>query len=181
MPDYTELTDAALAANKPVTQSTMRALRDNPLAVIEGASGAPRVSMKALDQQYFSARRTSDSFEAYPANADVLFGTEELDSGTLFNPANGRFTPTKHGIYLVNLKLFATSGSASLTRNLNLMKNGSAYRLEGVTSAGIVMVTFNTLIELNGSTDYIGVRFDGGAGGAGIYGGFFSAHTVAGL
>jgi hypothetical protein len=40
---FTVLADGTLAQDKPLTQSVTRALRDNPLAIAEGASGAPAI------------------------------------------------------------------------------------------------------------------------------------------
>ncbi|MET4294708.1 hypothetical protein ABIB06_006541 [Bradyrhizobium sp. LB8.2] len=44
MTTYTTLADASLAQDKPLTQSNVRALRDNPLAIAEATSGAPAIS-----------------------------------------------------------------------------------------------------------------------------------------
>lgn len=43
MPDFTNITNASIAPDAPVTAELMTALRDNPLAIAEGADGAPRL------------------------------------------------------------------------------------------------------------------------------------------
>lgn len=48
MTTYTVLSDAELAQDKPITQAKMRALRDNPIAITEGASGAPQIQTAAI-------------------------------------------------------------------------------------------------------------------------------------
>lgn len=50
MADFTltPLTDALLAHKKPITQELMRALRDNPIGIAEGADSAPRVALKTF-------------------------------------------------------------------------------------------------------------------------------------
>ena len=42
MTTYTELTDAELDPDQPITSAKMKALRDNPIAMAEGATGAPK-------------------------------------------------------------------------------------------------------------------------------------------
>lgn len=48
MTSYTPLTDTQLQAGKPISQAKARALRDNPIAITEGASGAPTVQTAAV-------------------------------------------------------------------------------------------------------------------------------------
>ncbi|MGX7703803.1 hypothetical protein [Methylobacterium sp. Gmos1] len=48
MVDYTNIPDAQIDQDRPVTKSLMRALRDNLLAVIAGVDNAPRISPKAI-------------------------------------------------------------------------------------------------------------------------------------
>lgn len=43
MTTYTTITDTETGHKKPLTVSLMRRLRDNPIAISEGAAGAPRV------------------------------------------------------------------------------------------------------------------------------------------
>ena len=55
MADYTNISDATLEPNAPLISSTMLALRDNPIAIAEGAAGAPRVRSAALQDYPFGA------------------------------------------------------------------------------------------------------------------------------
>ena len=48
MTAYTTITDATLTAGKPGTQAVFRALRDNAIAITEGAGGAPPVQTAAI-------------------------------------------------------------------------------------------------------------------------------------
>lgn len=50
MTAYTNLSDATLTTGKPITQSIARAWRDNPIAITEGSSGAPKIQTAALEQ-----------------------------------------------------------------------------------------------------------------------------------
>ena len=77
MADYTTITDAQVDPEAPITSELMSALRDNPIAIAEGAAGAPRVEPIAFSANYYTAgavgtyvwaRRTTGT-------ADVAFGS----------------------------------------------------------------------------------------------------------
>ena len=60
--DASSVSDAVIAFRKPITLQQGRGLRDNPIAIAEGASGAPRVQTIALSgirQTKLSATGTS--------------------------------------------------------------------------------------------------------------------------
>lgn len=48
MADYIAQPDTAVDPDAPVTSDLMYALRDNPIAIAEGAAGAPRIADAAL-------------------------------------------------------------------------------------------------------------------------------------
>lgn len=48
MADYFAIPDSALDPDAPVTSELAYALRDNPIAIAEGAAGAPRIADVAL-------------------------------------------------------------------------------------------------------------------------------------
>lgn len=48
MADYFAIPDSALDPDAPVTSELAYALRDNPIAIVEGAAGAPRIQDGAL-------------------------------------------------------------------------------------------------------------------------------------
>ena len=58
MTTYTAIANSAIDQDSPVTQPLMTALRDNPIAITEGASGAPRVQPEALALYYVSGSAT---------------------------------------------------------------------------------------------------------------------------
>lgn len=49
MASWIDILNGQIDTDSPVTQSLMTALRDNPIAAFEGASGAPRLVLKAID------------------------------------------------------------------------------------------------------------------------------------
>lgn len=48
MTDYTTILDTQVDPEAPITSELMTALRDNPIAITEGASGAPQVQRAAI-------------------------------------------------------------------------------------------------------------------------------------
>lgn len=57
MADYIAQPDTAVDPDAPVTSDLMYALRDNPIAIAEGASGAPRIADAALGTSVTAAGR----------------------------------------------------------------------------------------------------------------------------
>lgn len=48
MTDWTTITDSQVDPKAPVTSELMTAMRDNPIAISEGATGAPKVQTEAI-------------------------------------------------------------------------------------------------------------------------------------
>jgi len=55
MADWTNVADATLEPGKPTRAIDARALRENPIAIAEGAPGAPKIEDAALDTTVTSA------------------------------------------------------------------------------------------------------------------------------
>ena len=51
MATYTAIPNTDIETDKPIRAVTGRALRDNPIAIAEGASGAPRVQVAAFAEE----------------------------------------------------------------------------------------------------------------------------------
>lgn len=60
MPDYRVVADSEVQPDAPVTSSLGFALRDNPAAIAQGASGAPKNRSESLNLSTASSDRTSD-------------------------------------------------------------------------------------------------------------------------
>ncbi len=76
---YTTITD--LEAGKPITTGKMVALRENPIAIAEGAAGAPRIEPEAMDTAQFFTNLDADKLDnqhgSYYRNAG------NMNAGTL--------------------------------------------------------------------------------------------------
>lgn len=75
MADFVTVTQTARDPDAPVTTNLINALYDNPIAIAEGASGAPRVQYAAMGT-WFSAINNVGSigFFSYATNVDVAPG-----------------------------------------------------------------------------------------------------------
>jgi len=117
-------------------------------------------------------------------------GTVEVDNCNGWDSANEKWTPTVAGWYQVNAVLDCGAGSIRAAGPV-VYKNGSLHTQNilwlGAESYGDdIGGSFSTIIELNGSTDYIqlyGYLYDSGAGTDDFVGGNgktgFSAHFVS--
>jgi len=83
--------DSVIAYQKGITLQQGRALRDNPLAQFEGASGAPRLQFAALDTWYLTAGAVG-TYCFGRAGSNIAFGSTVAGS-TLF--------PTSAGVGIV--------------------------------------------------------------------------------
>ena len=69
MADYRTITDAEVDPDAPLTSSLGYAFRDNPTAIAEGATGAPRIQDGALDTSVTGAGTTWVMNRIIPRNA----------------------------------------------------------------------------------------------------------------
>jgi len=75
MTDFTTLSNTAVGVGGLPSGATVTALRDNPLAIAEGTSGAPKVQGLALENVYIgSANNTGTTESAFvlPDGVDIL-------------------------------------------------------------------------------------------------------------
>lgn len=117
---------------------------------------------------------TGPAFSAYAgaatsvANATwtkIAFNTEEFDTNSNYDTSTSRFTPTVAGYYQVN----ATLGFGGMTSGgafLSIYKNGSSFKYGNLYTASAVGIlsTVNTLVYLNGTTDYLEIYGYQGSG-----------------
>lgn len=156
---YTAISDVTAAVDKPVTQSLVRALRDNPIAITEGASGAPNIVPAALNLRYFRASRTSNQNISALSAQKVSFNTEVYDPGSNYdNVTNFRFTPDQAGIYLVGVTVRGVLPTGTDGIQAVVAKNGSSVASALSVQANNTLVhgvTCMTIVQMNGSTDYL--------------------------
>jgi hypothetical protein len=140
---------------------------------IESTSGGvkyPDASTQATSAfgPSFCAKITTTASSANGTSIKVPFDTVEFDTDTNYSTTNRRFTPTKAGYYRVSTFITITQApSTALTNVMGLFKNGVAHktvqRLINYAASYSDTMNLETLIYLNGSTDYIEVFFSSNA------------------
>lgn len=125
MTDWTTITDSQVDPKAPVTSELMTALRDNPSALAEGATGAPRIvglAAATIDEMPVLTVSAADTYDLGLAT-DFTSGTTTTTSTSYVTAAtiditgatgSARFTA---GHYI--------SGSDPSTSTLRLMRNGT--------------------------------------------------------
>lgn len=74
MTTYTTIPDADIDQDSPVTQPLVTALRDNPIAIAEGAAGAPKVVAGALAGTFLGSFDGGDGVWAGLSDLDDIEG-----------------------------------------------------------------------------------------------------------
>jgi len=94
MADWTDITNAALDGDSPGTQVLFEALRDNPIAIAEGAPGAPKIQTAGIANSAITNDKILDGTispaKLYPAAAGSL-----VDCVSFVVSATGQSSYTK--------------------------------------------------------------------------------------
>jgi hypothetical protein len=104
----------------------------------------------------FSAYLSSSQSITTSTFTKVAINTEEFDTNSNYNTSTYRFTPTVAGYYQVNGRFSSEVNSTLLVATI--YKNGVEVKRGMDTRASVnvsTAVTVNTLIYMNGTTDYI--------------------------
>ena len=102
----------------------------------------------------------------HATSTKIAFDTEEFDTNSNF--ASSRFTPTVAGYYQINGSALMSSGTGGVCEAY-LYKNGAAFKAGQSTATiagGQTVVAVESLIYLNGTTDYVELFFNQTTGGA---------------
>ena len=113
------------------------------------------------------AANAAPAFSAYASAVQTLtnatytkiaFNTKTFDTNTNFDTTNYRFTPTVAGYYQVSsLVQYQGIGSATLS-SLKIYKHGATMTPErevDILNTQFVSLGISTLIQMNGTTDYL--------------------------
>lgn len=125
--------------------------------VSTGTGSAPVWQAPLYAQVYLSANQSVTAGVA----TKIAFDTVQTDPAGIWNAANSRFIPNRAGTYRVSgtFLVGSTTASAGNTFVWYIRKNGSTYAQNNLTSDFVGAFgsssTFNVLVSMNGSTDYI--------------------------
>lgn len=91
MTDWTTITDSQVDPKAPVTSELMTALRDNPAAITEGATGAPKIQTAAIQDAAVNRvkLKTATNSGSYSFGGDGGSVTINMDSYSFFPSVSG--------------------------------------------------------------------------------------------
>jgi hypothetical protein len=134
----------------------------------------------------FFAFKNANQSIANDTDTLVSFQTEVLDTDSCFdNSSTYRFTPTVAGKYFIFATLEFNGSGANDVRDVALRfnRNGTYLNYNGgwdnysSSSARVITVTHTTVVDMNGSSDYIAVYGRMVAGTRNISGGYPDANA----
>ena len=99
MTDFNAIDDDELVPDAPGTSLLMFRLRDNPVAIAEGAANAPRIALAAMDAWFLTAGAPGTYVFARRISGDVAFGGTV--AGSSLRPTSAAYS------------VMATGGSAT--------------------------------------------------------------------
>jgi hypothetical protein len=154
----------------------------NSTYIADNAVGTSKIDTAAVTQSKLAANVAGNgpAFSAYLGSSQsisvntytkVQCNTEEFDTNSNYDNTTYRFTPTIAGYYQINGAVYGTGTTmtASVTK---IFKNGNPYKQgtvfganSGANAAGVV----NTLVYLNGTTDYVELYCYVGAASGGSF------------
>lgn len=174
---WTNLLDAVLGHKKPVTLQILRALRDNPIAIAEGAPDAPRIQPAAMAQPLVSA---SGQTVSGSTNWLAFTGLDEVkDLRVDFHISNGGGAAGAANFEVA----FSADGGSSWGSSQNIITTsdlintgyaigvaridmesgairGSAFR--GTTTGGSILVGLNSTLTVPADCNAIRFRISSG-------------------
>lgn len=156
---WTTISSLLFGVGKPITSAIGLALYENPKAIANGDSGAPRIFGQAL------AREGNGLTVLTVTAADTTTLTVGIGSvsGTTTNSTATEVVASTYTIslYAGTLRFHASHGSSSGTATLLLYKNGTLVSSFSTTSAGPVARTVDMSVSVG---DVVEWRHIGGGG-----------------
>ena len=99
----------------------------------------------------FAAYQNATQAVAKNTPTKILFDIVEFDATSAYDPANSRFQPAVAGYYEINCGCGMNAGA--VTTYTSIYKNGVEYRRS--TTSSSANARLSTLVQLNGTTDYV--------------------------
>ena len=115
---------------------------------------------------FFRAHLSSNQSIADSTRTLILFNVKDFDATTAYDTSNGRFTPQPSGYYYISAQLKTDTATNFEGVKLYLRKNGTELVETSAYNDGYNSTFAATIIQLNGSTDYVDVAGNQNSGGA---------------
>jgi len=147
---YTAIPDSDIDPDSPITTSLMTLVRDNPIAITEGASGAPKVQTAGITDGAI----TDAKFPTFTGTANKLVHRHAETYSVAYGGGNVFGTYA----YLIALRSGSYKIDAYVTstgdHRVNFIKNGSTniYTIDGtagtITRGATVELTIGDVVEI---------------------------------
>jgi len=140
--DWTTIPDTTFEPGAPAKGRDMRFLRDNPIAIAEGAPGAPRIQNAGIGQNQISANRVN-SISAGSSIRYLDSSTDETLNDTFITVASVIFMNS--GSVRVSFDQMSLSNTASCIAEVR--KNGALVQSFSTTSSSWVSRSLDTSVS----------------------------------
>ena len=151
MADWTNIPNSSLEPDAPARSIDAFAFRDNPIAIAEGAPGAPRIQNAGIGQNQISANRVN-SISAGSSIRYLDSSTDETLNDTFITVASVIFMNS--GSVRVSFDQMSVSNNASCIAEVR--KNGALVQSFSTTSSDWVSRSVDTSISRG---DRVWIRF----------------------
>lgn len=146
MTTYTTIPNSDIDQDSPVTQPLMTALRDNPIAITEGASGAPRIANAAFNNGVLGAEK----FQTGTTERDWIIARVSSNAGVIGSYMFARSTTS------------SDVGFGSTRAGSALRPIGAFYEVDGNLSEALAEGSAQSgTWRCMGYYDYVRQRVDG--------------------
>jgi len=147
--DASSVSDAVIAFRKPITLQQGRGLRDNPIAIAEGADGAPRIQGSAIasedDGLPIITVSASDYTVVSTGHGPIAGITTTY--GTAYVLGQSYTIKTYNGS--MRFKISHRSSNVAATSTLQLRKNGTVINTFTTTSTAFVQRIVDSTVAVN--------------------------------
>lgn len=157
--DGSAVSNTVIAHKKPITLQQGRALRDNPIAISEGAPSAPRIAIRALTPLYLGGSNGSGSGYSF-----TLTGTENL--GVIDGQIDWTLGPGDQIVFQASTNGGSTWGSQQTMFASSTSGAGRRFMLNLVTGAWRVHPSSSGTFTIPSGCNAIRIKPDAGAGGS---------------
>jgi len=134
MTNWTTIPDSNLDAGKPIRSIDGKALRDNPIAIAEGSTGAPKITNNAFTDNTINGSKLVDSSVSTSKLSDEVVTADSLGDITYpvgsialcwsssTSSINYGSTVAGTSLYMLDMSLLFTGGG---NNTINSKKSGS--------------------------------------------------------
>jgi hypothetical protein len=152
MTDYNDILDTEIDPGSPVATTLLVRLRDNPIAIAQGAAGAPTTQAAAVTLGSVHRAKFSTSLEKYRFTGVgcEFTGFDPINITWAWNVIS--ITHVSAGQYELNLWLALSPGYYPMAISVelgagNLMQQGAMKKGQPVNNTAVIPITTGTLFQ----------------------------------